>query len=134
MFRWARQGAHTPLRLPAQFCALPSTSISDTIPYRLQHDITQTVREELSALRIHVSDVRRLEMETLESRLKADHEEKQLQIKQHFEAKTKSLQDNLAKISLENQALQGQLAEVLQLLRANPTPDVKRHWGNLEEM
>ncbi len=73
-------------------------------------------------------------MEALESRLKADHEERQLQIKQHFEANAKSLQDNLARISLENQALQGQLAEVLQLLRPNPPPDVKRHWGNLEEM
>ncbi len=85
-------------------------------------------------MRIQVSDVLRLERETLESRLKAHHEEKQLQIKQHFETKAKSLQDNLARISLENQALQLQLAEVLQLLRQNPSSDVKRHWGNAEEM
>ncbi len=85
-------------------------------------------------MRTQVSDVLRLEMETLESRLKADHEEKQLQFKRHFEAQAKSLQDDLARISLENQALQVQLAEVLQLLRPNPSSDVKRHWGNAEEM
>jgi hypothetical protein len=43
-----------------------------------------------------------------------------MQLEKHFEEETKSLKDDLARISRENQALQGQLAEVLQLLRSKP--------------
>ena len=69
-------------------------------------------------MRKQMSGICHQEMETLGAKLRTFHDDDQAQMKQHFKAETKALKEDLARISLENQALQGQFAEVLQLLRS----------------
>jgi hypothetical protein len=92
----------------------------NNVVFRIHQAHNQSVREELSALRKHMSVACHQEIETLEAKMKAANEETQMQLEKHFKEETKSLKDDLARISRENQALQGQLAEVLQLLRSKP--------------
>jgi hypothetical protein len=82
---------------------------------RLLDDGIQGVREEISKLRKQLSLLG--QQEALDAKLKAFSEESSLQLKKGLKDETTSLNEQLIKISQENQALQGQLAEALQLLR-----------------
>ena len=84
---------------------------------RLLDDGIQGVREEISKLRKQLSLLGQQETKALDAKLKAFSEERSLDLKKELKEETKSLNEQLIKISQENQALQGQLAEALQLLR-----------------
>jgi hypothetical protein len=84
---------------------------------RLLDDGIQGVREEISKLRKQLSLLGQQETKALDAKLKAFSEERSLELKKELKEETKSLNEQLMKISQENQALQGQLAEALQLLR-----------------
>lgn len=94
--------------------------ILNNVSVRIHQDHNQSVREELSALRKHMSVACHKEIETIEAKMKAANGETQMQLEKQLKEETKSLKDDLARISRENQALRGQLAEVLQLLRYKP--------------
>ena len=84
---------------------------------RLLDDGIQGVREEISKLRKQLSLLGQQETKALDAKLKTFSEERSLELKKELKEETKSLNEQLMKISQENQALQGQLAEALQLLR-----------------
>ncbi len=64
-------------------------------------------------------DIFHNEMEAFEANKKTVEDESQLQLKKQLKEETKSLKEELSKVRMENQALQGQLTEVLQILRSN---------------
>jgi hypothetical protein len=85
---------------------------------RIREDHLHAVRGELSNLRKHISALSSKERDVLEASMKTVSEENQAFMKKHLRDETKSLKEDVQKISRENQALKTQLEEVLHILRS----------------
>jgi DNA repair exonuclease SbcCD ATPase subunit len=97
------------------FCHSVGCNIFDL---RIREDHLHAVREELSNLRKHISALSSKERDVLEASMKTVSEENQAFMKKHLRDETKSLKEDVQKISRENQALKTQLEEVLHILRS----------------
>jgi hypothetical protein len=87
-----------------------------TFYFRICEDHLHAVREELSNLRKHISALSTKEMDVLEESMKSLSEESQTFMKKQLRDETRSLKDDVEKISMENKALKAQLEEVLRIL------------------
>ena len=114
LFRWASPSL--PPEQPSQmFCHSVGYNIFDL---RIREDHLHAVREELSNLRKHISELSFKERDVLKASMKTVSEESQALMKTHLRDETASLKEDVQKISRENQALKTQLEEVLHILRS----------------
>ena len=79
----------------------------------------QLMRQEVSKLRQHFVELGKDDTLATEEKVKAIVEDSRVQFKNMIKDESKSFKEDIATLTSETRALQGQVAEIMQFLRAS---------------